>query len=93
MIPAIFLTAALSLPGANYTRPPIVSVQAIKSEEDQLKDWIKKKGDFEEVFIHDNPQEDKLKEYGWERVPYTWKGKGIWGRRRPKSDQKLREAA
>jgi hypothetical protein len=97
MIPALFLSCALSLPSASFTRPAIVSWQAVKSEADQLNDferWFKKNNpDIEDVYITPKGQEDKLKEYGYERAPWVWKGVDrdleIWIQRKPKSDQKL----
>jgi hypothetical protein len=83
-----FLICALALPAANYTQPPIVSWQAAKSEEDRLKDWLKKNHDVEDVFITPRGQSDKLKEYGWERVPFKWKDLEIWIQRKPRSDRK-----
>jgi hypothetical protein len=83
-----FLTCAMSLPALNYTRPAIVSYHAARNEEDKLRDWIQKNNPDSDVFIHENPQEGKLKEYGWERFPATYKGKQIWIRRSPVSDKR-----
>jgi hypothetical protein len=66
----------------------MVSYHAAQSEEDDLKDFIKRHNPDAEVFIHENPQEDKLKNHGWERVPFNWRGKQIWIQRKPKSDKK-----
>lgn len=84
---------ALAPPSPNFTRPPIVSYHMARSEEEQLVDWLKKNNPGVEVFIHPTPQEGKLKEWGWERFPATYKGKQIWIKRPPKSDHKLRSSA
>jgi hypothetical protein len=85
------LICALSLPAANFNHG-IVSYHAMKSEEDQLKDAIRKRNpDIEDIFITPRGQSDKLKEYGWEKVPWTWKDLEIWVQRKPKSDQKMLE--
>lgn len=55
-------------------------------------EWIRKNNPDAEVFIHPTPQEDKLKEDGWERFPVTWKGEKIWIKRKPKSDLLRRSA-
>lgn len=83
-----FLLCALALPPSNFTRPPVVSHYAAKSEEQKLRDFIERNAPGAEVFIHPNPQRDRLKEYGWERVPFTWRGNDIWIKRKPASDDK-----
>lgn len=89
-----FLVCALALPAASFTRPAILSWFAAKSEEDRLKEWLKKPGGIEDVFITPKGAADRLREYGWERVPFTWKNKEIWVQRKPKSDQhRLQESA
>lgn len=87
----MFLICALSVPASHFTRPPIVPWQLANSEEDRLRDWIKKNNPNAEIYIHPNPQEGKLKELGWERIPFTWNGKQIWIQRKPKNDPKMRE--
>jgi hypothetical protein len=52
-------------------------------ERKKLIDWLRKSNPDAEVFIHPAPQEGKLKEAGWERVPFTWRGEKIWIRRGP----------
>jgi len=88
---------ALSLPSESFTRPAIVPYQMVKSEEEQLKyfeRWFKKKNpDIEDVFITPKGQSDKLKEYGWERVPFTIHDKEIWIQRKPRSDEKKMETS
>lgn len=88
MIAECFLVAALALPASYFTRPPIVSWSMAKSEEDRLRDWIRKHNEVEEIFIHPEPQEEVLHKNGWEKVPFTWRGNKIWIKRKPKSDQK-----
>jgi hypothetical protein len=78
---------ALSLPARWHTWPRIVSYQMAKSEEEKIRDFIHKGAPDAEIFIHENPQEDKLKENGWERVPFVWGGKKIWIKREPKKNQ------
>lgn len=89
----VFLICAMALPASNFTRPAIVSWHAAKSEEEQLKDWLKKHDEIDDVFITPKGQRDKLKEYGWEQVPFTWKDNEIWIQRKPKTDQKLMGAS
>lgn len=94
MTKELFLVCALSIPASNFTKPPILSYQVAKSEEDQLVDWLKKNGDVDEVFITNKGDAPRLKEWGYERVPFTHKGREIWIRRNPKDDQKkLQESA
>lgn len=93
MIAEAFLVCALSLPSPSFTRPAIVSYQAAKSEEERLKDFIHKNDPDAEVFITPKGQEGKLKEHGFERLPFTWRGNEIWIQRKPRSDQKLLESA
>lgn len=81
-------TDAVPPPSLFSTRPPIVSYHAVKTEEENLIDWLKKNNPGAEVFIHENPQIDKLREIGWERFPATWRGKQIWIKRKPVKDMK-----
>lgn len=83
-----FLICALALPSSHFTRPTIVTWHLAQSDEEKLVDWLRKNNPDAEVFIHPNPQEDKMKEIGWERVPFTWKGNQIWIKRKPTSDSK-----
>jgi hypothetical protein len=89
----LFLACALALPSANFTQPAVVSYQAAKSEQERLTDWLRKNNPGAEVFIHPEPQAGKLKDYGWEKVPFTWRGNQIWIKRKPKSDKKLQASA
>lgn len=91
MIATAFLICALaprpmSIPSATAVRV----YQMMRSEEDKLVDWIRKVHPDAEVFIHPDPQEGKLKDHGWERVPMTWKGKQIWIKRKPDENVKHR---
>lgn len=89
MLRETFLFCAMSLPATNFTRPPIASYHAMKTEEEQLRDlenWIKKNNPGAEVFIHENPQVERLKQDGWERTPINFKDKQIWIKRKPESD-------
>lgn len=91
---AIFLICAMSLPAASFTRPAIVSYHAAKSEQERLEDFLRKDNPKADVFITPKGQSKKLKEYGWERVPFTWRGNEIWIQRKPVSDQrKMLESA
>lgn len=83
----LFLAIALAMPSPWFTRPRLVPY-FMASEEDRIRDWIKKNNPGAEVFIHPEPQEEKLKEDGWEKVPFTWRGNKIWIQRKPRSDQK-----
>jgi aromatic ring-cleaving dioxygenase len=58
----------------------VKAYQVMKSEKDELVDWLKKNNPDVEVVIHPNP---KLKGPGWERVPLRWKGQQIWIRQKP----------
>lgn len=93
MIAEVFLVCALALPAASHTRPPIISYHATKSEQERLENWIRKNNPDAEVFIHPEPQAERLKKHGWEKVPFTWRGNEIWIQRKPKSDRKMMETA
>ena len=80
----LFLLSALSLPPMFFTRPPIVSYHAMTDEE--MAERIKKIHDFEEVFVHDNPQDELFKKHHWERYPAEINGKKVWIRRKPAKD-------
>lgn len=86
MIPEVFLVCALAVPSTYHSRPWFAS----QDEKSKIVDWIRKWNPGSDVFIHPQPQEDKLKEDGWERFPATWKGEKIWIKRKPKSDRFLR---
>ena len=88
VIAEAFLIAAMSLPATHHTRPRIVPYFTATDEEGKLIGWIRKHSPGAEVFIHPKPQEEKLREAGWERVPFTWNGKQIWIKRKPRSDTK-----
>lgn len=87
MIASAFLICALSLPASHFTRPAIISWFAAKSEKEQLEDFLHKNDPYSAVFITPKGQADKLKEHGWERVPFTWRDKEIWIQRKPRTDQ------
>jgi len=55
MIKEAFLCVALSLPSTHHTRPAVVSWQAVRNEEDKLRDELLKHGDIEDVFISEGP--------------------------------------
>lgn len=61
--------------------------------DEEFADKLKKIHDADEVFIHEAPQEEKLKEYGFEKYPATYKGKQIWIKRKPHFDKKMRVSA
>lgn len=78
------------------TRAAINAYHLMKSEEEKEKKssdekkltrWIRKNNPDAEVFITPRGDAEKLKEYGWERVPITWNDKEIWVKRKPVSDQ------
>lgn len=96
MIAEIFLTCALASPAVNFTHPPIekpiFAVQdQVKKEIQDLTDFIRKHNPDAEVFITPKGDAERLKEYGWEKVPFTWRDQEIWIQRKPKSDQYKRE--
>lgn len=80
------MVCALSLPSTHHSWPGIVPYQMIKSEVDRLKEFIHKTDPEAEIFITPQGQEGRLKEYGWERVPWTWRGNQIWIQRKPATD-------
>lgn len=101
MIAELFLVVALAprpaFVHADIIRGgiPIISrvVQLIRpllaqNEEDQLKDALKKHPEIEDVFIHEDPKADRLKDGGWFEMPYTINGKGVWIKQKPKTDEK-----
>lgn len=88
MTTELFLICALSLPATHHSRPEITPWQMVRSEVDRLKDFIHKNNPDAEIFIHPEPQEEKLREYGWEKVPFTWRGNKIWIKRKPNPDVK-----
>lgn len=92
MIAELFLTCALSLPSTNFTRPPITPWQASKDQEDKLAEWLRKHAEIDDVFITPKGQRDKLKESGWEQVPFTIDDKEIWIQRKQKNDKKKMQA-
>lgn len=90
IVQAIFLVAALAVRPAfvPVATPVAIRVyQMMKSEEERLRQFIDRYAPNAEVFIHPRPQKDKLKEAGFERVPWTWRGNEIWIQRKPKSDE------
>lgn len=93
MIPAAFLMCALSLNSPNFTHQPILSWHVARSEEDALADELRKNGDIEDVFITPKGDRERLRNYSWDRLPWTINGKEIWIQRKPKSDQRLKGAA
>ena len=84
----LFLICALCLPSPLFSRPAIVGYQAMGNEEDEIRKFLQKNNPGAEVYFTPKGQEDKLKEHGWERVPFTWKGNEVWIQRKPKSDKK-----
>lgn len=75
----IYPPDALSAPAFNFTRPPLMA----SSEREQLIDWLRKNNPEADVFISPKVDEGKLKEQGWERVPFRWKDNEIWIQRKP----------
>lgn len=92
VIEAIFLVCAMSLPSSFHTWPGIVSYHAANSEEKDIRDFIKRHHPDAEIFIHPVPDDKRLKDHGWERVPFNWKGNEVWIQRKPKPDQKKMRA-
>lgn len=84
----LFLICALSLPSVNFTHPTLISYHLVDREEEQLKDWLRKHQEIDDVFITPKGQADKLKEHGWEQLPFSINDKEVWIQRRPKSDKK-----
>lgn len=91
MISELFLICAMNLPPMAWNGPPRVkAIQMMDREEQRLRDWIHKNNPDADIFIYPNPQEETLKENGYERVPFTWRGNQIWIKRKPQSDKKMR---
>lgn len=68
----------------------MVSYHAMTNEE--MAESIRKIHDFEEVYIHPNPNEEKLKEHGWEKYP-AWINKNhVWIKRKPHTDSPQKRA-
>lgn len=90
----LFLICALSAQPAGaqgYQINPGVEIQVIRTinghtDEEDIKKKIRRNGEIEDIYIHENPQADKMREHGWERLPFTWDNKQIWIKRTPKSD-------
>lgn len=89
----LFLICALSLPSTNFTRPAIVSYHAAIRDEKDLMEDLKKHREIDDVFITPKGQADKLREHGWEQLPFSINDKEVWIQRRPKSDKKIKGAA
>jgi hypothetical protein len=92
MIAELFLIAALSPRPMSVahagTRAAINAYHLMKStDEEKLTRWIRKNNPDAEVFITPRGDAEKLKEHGWERLPFSWNNKEIWIKRKPKSDQ------
>lgn len=103
MISEAFLCVALSLPSVTSFAPMakdwgIVWIAGsdqtpnVVREEKKLKDWLKK-GGAEEVFIHPNPDRERLWEHGWEKVPFRWRDNDIWIRRKPNLQSRIETSA
>lgn len=87
MIKELFLTCALAAPAYNFTHVKLTEENHIQKEEEQLKEWLRKNNPDAEVFITPKGQTDRLKEHGYERVPFNWRGNEIWIRRKEISDR------
>lgn len=87
-----FLIAALCAPPAGARGYQIdrggTEVAVIRMiSEAELEEQIKRHNpDIEEVFIHPFPQEDKLKEHFWIKLPFLWNDKQVWIKRKPVHD-------
>lgn len=86
MVNKWLLICALSLPAASFNHPSIVSYQAIRNEEDILRDNLKKHPDILDVFITPEGTAKTLHDHGWSRAPFSINGKEVWIQRKPKSD-------
>jgi hypothetical protein len=88
MIPSLFLACALALPAPSFTHPTVVSYHAAKSESEQLEDFIKRKDPYAAVLITPKADPEKMRKDGFERVPFTHRGREIWIQRKPATDKK-----
>lgn len=89
MICELFLICAMSLPSPNFIHPALVSYHAARSEEDLLRDNLRKHPEIEDVFITPEGTENVLRKHGWSKAPFSINGKEVWIQRKPKSDQKI----
>jgi hypothetical protein len=89
----LFLIMAMSLPSPHFTHPPLQCATAIDYERAKLEKFIHSYAPEAEVFIHENPQVDKLIDAGFERVPFTHRGAQIWIRRKEVSDKRIKASA
>lgn len=94
-----FLICALALPSPQFTWPRVVSYheapavvpyQMERSEEDRLRDNLKKHPDILDVFITPEGTEDVLHDHGWSKAPFSINGKQVWIQRKPKSDIRMK---
>jgi len=91
MIEAI-LICAMSMPSPFFTMPQAAGHYVMHSEEDDIKAFIRKHHPEAEIFITPKGQTDKLREYGWERLPFMWRNMEIWIQRKPRSDSPIKKA-
>lgn len=90
MLTKTILTCALGLSSfgwKGHTRIEGTKILA-QSEEQRLRNWIHKNNPGCEIFITPKGQAEKLKEYGWEKVPFMWRGNEIWIQRKPAEDKR-----
>lgn len=89
----LLLICALAVPSPHFTHPPLNNATAVDYERAKIEKFIHRYAPEAEIFIHERPQEDKLIEHGWERVPFTHRGAQIWIRRKEQSDKYIRRSA
>lgn len=93
MINALFLICALSLPAAHSGHAQMTESNQIERELKRLRDFIHKNNPDAEVFITPKGQADKLKEHGYEKIPFTWRDQEIWIQRKPRPDTRPEQKA
>jgi hypothetical protein len=96
LIQALFLSCALALHPASTRwlgseRGSFLMMPDLAKEIEALRAFIRRYEPGAE--IHISPEEQKPKGQAWERVPFMWRGLGIWIRRFPNYDKRVEEAA
>lgn len=74
----VFLIIAMAIGDGPFSRHD--------RERRRLEKFLRRNDPDAEIFFTEKGQEEKLKEYGWERVPFTWRGLEIWILRKHKPD-------
>lgn len=84
----LFLVVALALPSPHFPHAPLVPYGMVETERERLEAFLRKNYPDANIFIHESPQREKLKEQGFFRVPFNYKWMEIWIQPKPKTDRK-----